>query len=460
MGYYFKASEDRLIETYKNRDANQASYEWRAYELDMKNVPIAKRKKQVILAEVRTSWGKPVSFLITNPEEASGKREIITLAHDIKDNEGQEKFIAKRVYSRSLANYRKVVSYLACPWIRFNYTDSQSKKNDYEFKPENYGCYSVAFGLVVGEIVWFQNLNRAAHKFEWNVVTMFDGSQATEWTDKLNRLQFSRYAVSKNPKGGYTTNLMHSQLFTFNQWLGCSPFNETYTNGQEYTYSGFKGIFNAGDAKHYFVFYGRSYYEFKHDIIDNCFYIARQHKETYKVGLPIKLQTADGQPELDHKIRFELLQRMYVKNLRSQYYYTPLEDTFQLSTSSSGDLQARRIAGKSKLITALRKCPFQTLLVENRYVFCFYERTYQLMYDMEKDKTVVNAQLYTHEELFYKMWPSRSWGYRYLVAIIDWKENWFVFVSSNWMFVFSSFSPTLTLIPKFWISMLFINLSF
>lgn len=435
-GYYYNAKEDILIETYKHEAPFEESYLDHGWELDMKSsFPVAPRKRMVALSDVRTSWNmslgglieNPLTIMKINPEGEKRLRRVITSFYDILDYHDDIKMLYKRYhaadYYKSYRGGGYVGNFWECPWLDFQFFEGQKTEFKYWRQFKGWQVLNCLYG-VLGDVMYIQSLDAVEKLFEFTGLTMLSGEDFQDEQDRINFIRHDVWWKWDQNKWGLRT--MINRTWTLDEWLSCQISEATYRID-------FKGIYNvdASSSRLFYAFFGSFYFRLKEDIASNCLYNLKSWAKN-GTKIPMKFHKSNGDLDEEHAVRYEKINRMHVKNLRENSYYAPYEDTFKLS-SSGGVLQARRTEERPKLLEAFRKCSHNTLLVEHRYVFCFLERTYLYVYDLQNENAVINARYRGHAELFAHLWPFRL--SRYLIAIFDWKDDYVIFLCNMWMFV-------------------------
>ena len=205
----------------------------------------------------------------------------------------------------------------------------------------------------------------------------------------------------------------------------------------------FMGIFHAHKAGLFYSFYGRYYMETKKDTVEQCLYpVPRQLLEPNKTLHPVSLR--DDRENITNRLFKEPKESwMYVKNVRDKGFFI-LDGgwVFLLSSTKPGGLQmhVKNLPVENTFEGELRSCDFQTLLVEDRYIYCFRQKTYFLLTEIEEGRQSLkrNGETHSQDELFRSTWwPNQE---RVLMAIFDWKDGYFIFLCNDWMFVLQPFT--------------------
>lgn len=489
MGYYYDAKKDMLLETYKLDAPFKTGYLGLSWELNMHGFQVAKRKRKVDLFDVETSWNKKLPDVIPNPDywlvsrDKTGTWESITTFHDIIDYQTPIRMIAKRHHllnyyetyrdgwhlanesyhaSSTLANesyptgsrpenksnstrprpddqtrddshlgnqtYRDgpyVGNFWECMRFQFFFDYPEGKfEHDFIYSAQS---LTTCYLSVLGDVLYAENVDVAKKRFEITSLTVTSGKEIESEQDRMNFHRFEIWWKWDEEKWG--RRVMVREKLLIEEWLGCKVKKED-------KFYDFKGVYNVDSSKHqlYYVFFGRFYYRMDEDIVANCFFNVKVRTHNGTIS-PMKFYEPDGELDEEHMVRFDMMNRMFVKNLRHTSYYVPYVDTYKLS-SRDGVLQARRwTIEQPVLLEELRKCSHNTLLVEGRYVFCFLEFSYRLIFDFSNPNTAINGREYRTEDLFYHLWPHPV-EHRFVMAIFDWKDDYVVFLTHDWMFVF------------------------
>ena len=185
-----------------------------------------------------------------------------------------------------------------------------------------------------------------------------------------------------------------------------------------------KGIYYDLKAKVFFVFVRRFYLKIEDDLVYQGFYIDPLR---YRKAKSIHFESE----QLYQSVGFEIINRKWVKAFQTSTLFIPSNHTFEVGVDENSDLKLRMIEHNQHL----RQCLDQTLVVEQKHVYCFKDERYFFWYDFGNYDYDENGRNYPIESIFQDTavkWPA---GQR-LLFIFNYQADRVVFMTRTHLFVF------------------------